>query len=319
MEKRWGYNSYFEWIFLDHNLELEEYLDEFYREEDHQTIVNFFKTPKFIFKAKIILEDYMRTNSEKIDEILKQFVYEKSKVVLIVGRRGSGKTATALWLAEKLKGKRKVYYSGSPHPDFPKWMRYVADWRRTTPPGSILMIDESAITFSSKRHQEHKELPEHLAVLRHKDVTILFLTQNTSIADLNITRFADAIFWKPVSLVQMATERVAIKKTIITQMFPKQVSQTLYQSAYKTILFEQPLPECWNESISKGFKRVNNKKEAKQYLLFCYNLKLPVRDMIKYISAKGFPMSLDEIKELIGDKVEIKEKSEKEKLMSALT
>lgn len=68
-----------------HSLSFQRYLQTFYPPYDWRVIGSFFyQNP---IQAKVILEDFQKSNDEKLEEMIRVFVYGKSKIVYIVGAR----------------------------------------------------------------------------------------------------------------------------------------------------------------------------------------------------------------------------------------
>ena len=118
-----------------------------------------------------------------------------SLIILITGKRGSGKTALGFKLLDVVREKRKAYYLGQGKlPRFIKKVSEIKDVRNN----SILLVDEAAIAYSSRSSmkQANKVLGELMVIARHKNLSLIIITQNSAMIDLNVMRLSDTIIFK---------------------------------------------------------------------------------------------------------------------------
>ncbi len=184
---------------------------------------------------------------------------DASLIVLIIGKRGSGKTALGFKLLETLSGKRPAYYLGKSK--LPWWIKQV-DTINEIKNNSIVLVDEAAIAYSSRESmsKSNKFLSNLMVIARHKNLTLVLITQNSAMLDLNILRLADTLLFKEPSLLQTKFERKAI-----TDLF-KKADDTFNKikdkdkRKYSYIIDDEfegvisfNLPEFWNEKISKSY------------------------------------------------------------------
>jgi hypothetical protein len=183
-----------------------------------------------------------------------------SLIVLVFGKRGSGKSSLGFRLLENIYGKTKRYCFalGIEKKLLPKWINPIDDVE-IAPNGSVILVDEGAIAFSSRDSMKfkNKELGKLLAIARHKDLTIIFVTQNTGLIDRNVLKLADTLFIKEGSLLQLEMERTEIKK--FYEKSKKQLDKFKDKKKYSYVidsdfegLVEHSLPSFWSESLSKN-------------------------------------------------------------------
>ena len=122
-------------------------------------------------------------------------------------------------------------------------------------------MDEGAISFSSRNamSKKNKALGELLAIARHKDLTLLLVTQNTGMLDKNVMNLCDTILLKEGSLLQSEMERPVMKKLYekVAEHFKTLTPTERKSHAY---IFDADfeglvavtLPSFWNERISKN-------------------------------------------------------------------
>lgn len=183
-----------------------------------------------------------------------------SLIMLINGKRGSGKTALGMKFLElyNKKTKRKCYILGYENTKLPRWMKKVDDIEKI-PNNAAALIDEGAVTFFSRdsMKKSHKELSKLMAIARHKNLVMMLITQSSAMIDLNVLRLADTILLKEPSLLQSKFERKAIKEIYEKAMphFKEEKKERFYvlDDEFEGLL-KHGLPSFWNENVSKSFK-----------------------------------------------------------------
>ena len=195
------------------------------------------------------------------EKFMKQF-RDHSLIMLIIGRRGAGKTALGMKFVETAAILNKnIFVIGFNNSKIPYWVQNVNDISEI-PNNSLVLIDEAGISFSSRSSMKksNKDLADLLAIARHKNLSLIFITQNSAMLDLNVLRLCDILLFKEPSLLQTRFERKALQ-----DMFGKvgdSFSKIEEKKAHSYIisddfegLIKSGLPEFWNESISKSFRK----------------------------------------------------------------
>ncbi len=187
--------------------------------------------------------------------------YKDSLIALIFGKRGSGKTALGFRILENAyyKTKRKCYVLGVPQAVLPSWIDSIDDVEKV-PSGGIVLVDEGALTYSSRESMSkgNKEISRIMAIARHNDLTLFFITQNTGLIDRNILKLSDALIVKEGSLLQLEMEREEIKKFYAkSKKYFDKLSDNKKKYAYIIDsdfegLVEHKLPSFWSTKISKS-------------------------------------------------------------------
>ena len=182
---------------------------------------------------------------------------DKSSVGLILGARGSGKSAIGLRILENIvaKSKRKAYAMGFNKEDLPKWIESINSIEEVKN-NSFLLVDEGGVEFSSRQTMSNanKLLSELLLISRHKDLNVLFITQNSSNIEVNAIRQSDYLVLKPPSLLQMDFERKKIKDIYesVKEKFTSykdQVGLTYIYSDRYTGFVKNDLPSFWSKRL----------------------------------------------------------------------
>jgi len=105
----------------------------------------------------------------------------------------------------------------------------------------------------------NKMLSQLIMIARHKNLSILFISQNSSNLEVNILRQADFLILKPSSLLQTEFERKIIQKIYeeTEESFKKfeevEGATHIYSGSFRGFV-SNPLPSFWRENLSKSFK-----------------------------------------------------------------
>lgn len=262
--KGFGYSTY--WL-RSHRMLLDRYISRFYTPYDwHNMGWFFFKNPT---QARVILEDFSRSNDAKLQEVVKVFVYGKSKIVYIVGARDSGKTATTFMFAECVNNttNRPIFYVsvGANKKLFPEWMKVVEDIDKV-PCGAFAIVDEASIQFNARNFakQDNKQLIDILAIARHNDIFLIFITQHTSLVDKTIRTLKDMVIWKMSNDYTIGetsgrqSREHQFWSKVRSIMAPRKKEECLfeYPSMRRFVNFTHGLAECWSDELSKSWQNI---------------------------------------------------------------
>jgi hypothetical protein len=265
IHKKSSYGSAVYWI-NGHYLTLRRYLNDFYPIYDWNIIKHFFvKNP---IQAKVILDDYNSTNESKQKKVMEIVREGKSKIIYICGGRGWGKSCLAFWIAEK------IHYSQNPIPiyvvgegvikKFPEWVKY-KDRIQDVPNGVFVILDEASIRYNAREYFKEANilLGKMLAIARHKDLSIIFITQHINLMDINITRLRDMIIWKKMNSYYFgekgggrASRADKFWDKVRMNMAPRSKEETLleYPAEKRFIHFRNEKPTFWTEEMSRSFE-----------------------------------------------------------------
>ncbi len=195
----------------------------------------------------------------------KNLIKKDSGIGIVLGARGSGKSAVGIKILENLyfltKNKRNFFAIGFIKAEMPSWIN-VVDTIDKIKNNSYVLIDEGGILFSSRKSMSpaNKLLSELILIARHKNISIIFISQNSSNLDINILRQADYLILKPSSLLQKDFERKIIKElyTKIGKEFKKYKDKKgisyIHSDDFEGFV-ENPLPSFWTTSLSKSFEK----------------------------------------------------------------
>jgi hypothetical protein len=191
----------------------------------------------------------------------------ESRIGIIIGARGTGKTAFGIKLFEniyalsmKTKNPKKMFALGFLEEEMPGWIDVVDDVKDIKN-NSFVLIDEGGVLFNARdaMSKANKFLSELILIARHKNLNILFISQNSANLDINILRQADYLVLKPSSLLQLDFERKKIKDIYMqTKEGFEQYRDVpgityIYSDLFQGFITNK-LPSFWNVKISKSFK-----------------------------------------------------------------
>ena len=188
-------------------------------------------------------------------------LHQRSLIVLIFGKRGSGKSTLGFRLLENLHTQGKpCFVLGVRQELVPRWIKEIESLEEVTNKG-VVLVDEGAIAFSARQsmRKENIELGKLLAIARHRDLTLILVTQNTSMIDKSVLNLADVILAKEGSLLQKQMERTAIRNfvTKADALIKKRPSEERVKLVYVFSddfegLCEADMPSFWSQKISKS-------------------------------------------------------------------
>ena len=136
-------------------------------------------------------------------------------VILLLGRRGSAKTTTALWLLEILRDIAAPYAVGprSLEKLLPEWIGVVANLE-DAPPNAVVAIDEAYLTFSSRNSMSSpgRSIAQMINLSRQRNQTLIFVVQEARQLDVNVVSQADVIAIKELSEISRNFERKELQR-----------------------------------------------------------------------------------------------------------
>lgn len=139
----------------------------------------------------------------------------KPSVVLITGRRGSGKDVTACALAEELHSQtgKEVYSNYDPEKyKIPKhWHKRKAN---EYVPDTVQMVSDAHLEYFSREWQKDvsSALVKVVSVSRHRNIDFIYTTQQTSLLDRQAVANVDVLIFKEPSLLAARFERSEVSE-----------------------------------------------------------------------------------------------------------
>jgi len=189
-------------------------------------------------------------------------IQEGSTISIILGARGSGKSALGIKMLENVHAKKnsRCFALGFGQKELPSWITAVENVTEIMN-DSFVLLDEGGIFFSSRKSMStvNKVLSDLILISRHKNLNIIFISQNSSNLDVNILRQADCLLLKRSSLLQKDFERKKIKELYEAHMaeFEKLKDDKglvyIHADSFQGFV-SNPLPSFWSTGLSKSFK-----------------------------------------------------------------
>ena len=126
-------------------------------------------------------------------------------VVLILGKRGSGKSALGYYLLELLHAAYPTYLVGVSEKAqylLPDWIGIIPDLEML-PPKSVALVDEAYLRYHARQSNTDASIvmSKLLNLSRQKSQTIIFISQEARQLDRNIVSAADVIVFKDLGIV----------------------------------------------------------------------------------------------------------------------
>jgi len=137
-------------------------------------------------------------------------------VILILGRRGSGKSALGYRLLESFRFRAVPYVVGAPagaRKLLPDWLGVVQKFEEV-PPRAIALVDEAYLQHHARDSQSvrNKAISRLINLTRQKNQSILFVAQEARQVDRNIVSSADVIAFKEPASFQIEFERPQLRR-----------------------------------------------------------------------------------------------------------
>ena len=208
----------------------------------------------------------VQQNSELLEQLRWQDIIRHPCVVLVIGRRGSGKSALGYKLLEYLRWNGQSYVAGLPQ----KAAKLLPDWIGTTPsledipPKSICLIDESYIAYHARGSSSEKSrmLSTIVNLSRQRETTLIFISQEARQIDKNIASSADIIIVKNPSILQLEFERGELRKileeaqrefAVIAEKDRVKWAYVYSHSSDHPGMISISLPSFWCSGLSKAY------------------------------------------------------------------
>lgn len=208
-------------------------------------------------------------------------ILDEPFVALILGRRGSGKTALGHTLLEEFANDRDAYIMGYPRTKMdllPDWIDHLPvtipfdKW----PEGAIILVTEAHHLIHARRSlsDENLDVDRLISLSRQRDLDILLDSQYARRLDVTGVMGATAMIWRYPSLMQEDFERRQLRKFVREAKSALDDYVEIEESDHYTLLedtdqlkkhayvfaerfrgvypHEIDLPSYWSEEISKA-------------------------------------------------------------------
>jgi len=254
---------------------------------------------KHAYTTRTILEDFQKSNEEKLNYFLDKFKTQ-SLIVSVIADRGQGKTAFNVFFLEKLSKFKKIY-ALYPFPKLP-FINIIYDISEC-PSNSILYIDELAKKYKARdfASDDASAMTDELIGLRHNDVSIIGSTQDLALIDINFVRLSDVVCWKYYNVQKSELTREGFITDLIKKLMPKKdcINDILINDRGEVSTFTFPFSP-YSKEISKYLSNLRNDKPNIIEYLSKYHEK---RELIKLLRTQyNIRLTLEEQKQILNKK-----------------
>ena len=137
-------------------------------------------------------------------------------VVLIIGKRGSGKSAFGYRLLELQRDRAAPYVVGLPSQAqklLPEWIGF-ADRLEDVPPGAVVLFDEAYTRYNARESMtaDGRGIGTAVNLSRQRVQTLIFIVQEARQLDVNVISQADVIAIKALSEISQEFERKELRR-----------------------------------------------------------------------------------------------------------
>jgi len=193
-------------------------------------------------------------------------------LILILGRRRSGKSCLAYALLEELKSKKQTYVLKFPRKELlPEWIVNLDTL--DFPENSIILVDEAYKIFSARTpmSERNRFISDLNGLAGQKNLLIIYITQESTKVDINILRGIDIMLIKALSINQIRFERRELRnylgpikekidnlKDVDLIKRSTYVSCDLMEKKFEGLIVNSNTPPSfWNEELSKSWAGVH--------------------------------------------------------------
>lgn len=267
----------------DYQSEVDRYLYENVEEYSREYVRQTFE--EFPSLGRTVVEDFVINSEDENNNVNELIEYIRDPgvfVILILGMPNSGKTTTAWSIANHMRkfGYNIVYISPLKPDGLPDWVTWKNNPSQLEA-GDFAIVDEASIqnnARASSSRQNNDDLM-WLAVGRHRGAKMVYLSQLSSIADLNLTRWANVIVSKGYGTSAVGASEIERKhiadNPILNYMKPT-ANYAGVKSAAKdwavvtahgtTYMVYLPKPAFMNDTLSRTYKDYRERAHGDQAL-----------------------------------------------------
>ncbi len=186
-------------------------------------------------------------------------------VVLVLGKRGGGKSALGYRLLEYLRWAAKAYVIGLPKEAralLPEWIGMETSLENI-PLKAAVLVDEGYLAFHARRSMSATsvEMSQLVNLSRQREQTLIFVSQEARSLDRNIASSADVIIFKDLGILQLKFDRrelndlaIQARERFATIKGDRRPWSFVYAPEADFVgLVQNTLPTFWHEKLSHIF------------------------------------------------------------------
>ena len=191
-------------------------------------------------------------------------------MVLVIGRRDSGKSVLGYRLLELLRSHGTPYVVGLPSNAvklLPDWIG-VMDRLEDVPNGSVVLVDEAYLSLHARTGMSEagRSIGNDINLTRQKSQSLLFVAQEARQLDVNVVAQADVLAIKELSELSRGYElpqlqRLTDKARAAFQMVKGNKKKWTWVYADKANfegMIANELPSFWKPSLSHAYAQVSS-------------------------------------------------------------
>lgn len=195
-------------------------------------------------------------------------------VILVLGKRGSGKSALGYRLLELFRNQAAPYVVGFPQASrklLPDWIGFV-DSLEDVPPKAVILLDESYIQYHARdsMSDEGRNIGQLVNLSRQRAQTLIFIVQEARQLDVNAISQADVIVVKELSEISRDFERRELKRFTEKARVAfagvkgnRQRWTWVYsEAAGDARLVENELASFWKPALSRAFAQGTSEQDS---------------------------------------------------------
>jgi len=145
----------------------------------------------------------------------------------------------------------------------PEWLGILQDLA-DAPPGSITLVDEAYLAFSSRDPQKraNKEITKIINLARQREIGLIFVAHESGHLEKNILSGIDTLVVKKPAPLQVGLDRSFLKPYLLkaqrlfqgkNDAFVKSSSYICFSPSGFEGVLENPTPSFWSEKLSHVF------------------------------------------------------------------
>ena len=190
-------------------------------------------------------------------------------VILVLGKRGSGKSALGYRLLELFRSRAIPYVVGIPAAArnlLPDWIGY-ADRLEDVPPKAVVLLDEAYLQYHSRdsMSDEGRNIGSIVNPSRHRELTLIFIAQEARQLDVNAISQSDVIAVKELSEISREFERPQLRRFTSKAMTAfvgvkgnrQRWTWVHSEAAGEVGLVENELATFWKPALSTPISQIN--------------------------------------------------------------
>jgi len=267
--------SYFQdYLFREHSADLKDYLNGWVEHLSQEDVIHEFKENPYL--GKQVVDDWTTNKRDvniNVKRLLDMIRAEETYVILLMGMGGSGKGTSAWKICELLRKEFniKTVMPIADKDTLPSWATAISHVYYMEK-GDLIIYDEAGVRANSRKSstKENEMATSWLPIGRHTGAKVIYISQFSAIADVNISRFTNISITKghTTSAFGNVSERIEVSNNPALKYFslhPQDINYAGVPSNHKdwacvtsqgqTFMCYLPMPKFYSNALSKPFRK----------------------------------------------------------------